>query len=119
LQACRMLLKPTGHCWVATPNLCSAGHRRYGRAWRGLEPPRHLVIFTPRSLDLAFARAGFGTRSRQPAGLEARHLFLSSEQIAGRPAGGRRRAVAASWVAELRAWLDPGRAEELVVAARP
>ncbi|MGH9127850.1 MAG: class I SAM-dependent methyltransferase [Acidimicrobiales bacterium] len=119
LRICRALLKPTGHCWVATPNLCSEGHRRYGRAWRGLEPPRHLVVFAPASLDLAFASAGFGTRSRLPAGLEARHLFLSSEQIAGRPAGRRRQAVAASMTAELRAWRDPDRAEELVVAAWP
>ena len=52
LQACHRLLKPGGQLWLETPNIDSLGHRQYGRNWRGLEPPRHLVLFNPRSLTL-------------------------------------------------------------------
>lgn len=52
-------LKPGGRLWLETPNLGSLGYRLFGRNWRGLEPPRHLVLFNPRSLRESLARAGF------------------------------------------------------------
>jgi len=53
------LLKPGGHLWLETPNLGSCGARRFGMNWRGLEPPRHLVIFNLPSLRLVLRKAGF------------------------------------------------------------
>lgn len=53
------LLKPGGMLWIETPNLASVGHQHYGRYWRGLEPPRHLVLFNVRSLSAALSSAGF------------------------------------------------------------
>jgi SAM-dependent methyltransferase len=50
LQECRRLLKPGGLVVLLTPNAGSWGHRIYQADWRGLEPPRHLHIFTPSSL---------------------------------------------------------------------
>lgn len=50
LAECHRILKKTGILVVLTPNAVSRGHKHYGRSWRGLEPPRHLQIFTPRSL---------------------------------------------------------------------
>jgi 2-polyprenyl-3-methyl-5-hydroxy-6-metoxy-1,4-benzoquinol methylase len=44
------VLKPGGHFVAYTPNAASAGHRIFKQNWRGLEPPRHLQIFTPLSL---------------------------------------------------------------------
>ena len=35
---------------IATPNLEALGHRAFGRDWVGLDPPRHLVLFTTASL---------------------------------------------------------------------
>jgi SAM-dependent methyltransferase len=118
LRTCRSVLKPSGRCWVATPNLSAEGHRRYGRDWRGLEPPRHLVIFTPSSLAFAFERAGFASTVRLPAGADSGPMFRASESIAGK-APGRRRLIdgLAPVLADLRAWRDPDRAEELVVLA--
>lgn len=46
----KAMMKPGGVLYLETPNLDSLGHKRYGRNWRGLEPPRHLVIFTFDSL---------------------------------------------------------------------
>jgi len=59
LEACYRLLKPGGYLWLETPNITSEGHEVFGRNWRGLEPPRHLVLFTAESLRQALSRAGF------------------------------------------------------------
>jgi 2-polyprenyl-3-methyl-5-hydroxy-6-metoxy-1,4-benzoquinol methylase len=59
LAACHRLLKPNGQLWLATPNIDSLGHQQYGRNWRGLEPPRHLVLFNANSLRIVLERAGF------------------------------------------------------------
>lgn len=53
------ILAPGGRLWIATPNLDSPLHRLFRRNWRGLEPPRHLVLFNMRSLTSACRRVGF------------------------------------------------------------
>ncbi len=59
LQEIRRILKPGGDLVVLTPNASGLGRRLYGAAWRGLEPPRHLTVFSPASLRLLFRQAGF------------------------------------------------------------
>lgn len=59
LRTCYRLLKPGGNLWIATPNIDSLGHQQYGRDWRGLEPPRHLIIFNPKSLKATLESIGF------------------------------------------------------------
>ncbi len=58
LQECRRLLKPGGMLVLLTPNAESWGHGIYQTDWRGLEPPRHLHIFTPASLAGMCRRTG-------------------------------------------------------------
>jgi 2-polyprenyl-3-methyl-5-hydroxy-6-metoxy-1,4-benzoquinol methylase len=58
LQECRRLLKPSGLLVMLTPNANSWGHRIYQADWRGLEPPRHLHIFTPSSVAGMCRQAG-------------------------------------------------------------
>lgn len=53
------LLKPDGMLWVETPNIGGYGHQRFKNDWRGLEPPRHLVIFNASSLRQAILKVGF------------------------------------------------------------
>jgi SAM-dependent methyltransferase len=53
------LLRAGGQIYVQTPNIDAYGHRLYGADWRGLEPPRHLVIFNRDSLHDALGQAGF------------------------------------------------------------
>ncbi len=84
LVECRRLLRPGGILVLSLPNLDSAGHRRFGPAWRGLEPPRHIHLFTPSSLRTLVERAGFQVRSRTSARLAAGMYQLSARQ---RPAG--------------------------------
>lgn len=58
-EACHRLLKPGGQLWVETPNIDSLGRSRFQHSWRGLEIPRHLVLFNRQSLRQALQRAGF------------------------------------------------------------
>lgn len=66
LEACERLLKPGGALFVATPNAASLSHRIFGAQWRGLEPPRHLAIFTPPALILAVEESGFEVTRIEP-----------------------------------------------------
>lgn len=59
LKGCHRVLKPGGHLVAVTPNVCSTGHARFKRHWRGLEPPRHLHLFSPLSLKRIANQAGF------------------------------------------------------------
>ncbi|MBS1212290.1 MAG: Methyltransferase type 11 [Proteobacteria bacterium] len=59
LARCYELLAPGGRIWLETPNVNSLGHRVFRGAWRGLEPPRHLVLFNRESLRSALLKAGF------------------------------------------------------------
>lgn len=59
LEKCGKLLRPGGRLISVTPNASSWGHEKFGRFWRGLEPPRHLHIFTIGSMKLLTKAAGF------------------------------------------------------------
>lgn len=81
LQACYRLLKPGGFLWIDTPNIASEGHRLYGVAWRGLEPPRHLVLFTLESIRNILARAGFAEIKDQSYRPLCNDIFSASTAI--------------------------------------
>jgi len=53
------LLKPGGLLFIDTPNVDALGHLRYGAEWRGLEPPRHLMLFNRASLADLLRSSGF------------------------------------------------------------
>jgi SAM-dependent methyltransferase len=61
LESAFSLLKPGGRLWVETPNIDSYGHDRFGPDWRGLEPPRHLVMFNWHSMESSLRAAGFSS----------------------------------------------------------
>jgi len=58
LTECVRVLKPGGALFLWTPNADSLGHSLFGQHWRGLEPPRHLHIFSPLSLQSLLSKAG-------------------------------------------------------------
>lgn len=59
LVEARRLLKPEGILTVATPNAEGLGHRTFGKHWYGLDAPRHLLLFSPRTLATTARKAGF------------------------------------------------------------
>ena len=81
LRACCKLLKPGGRLWIETPNIDSFGHRRFARHWRGLEPPRHLVIFNWSSLEALLLEAGFHLEQRFPRTDDFQNLAAKSRAI--------------------------------------
>jgi len=120
LRACHTLLKPTGFLWLETPNLDSIGHGLYGHAWRDLDPPRHLVLFTWRSLTSALEAAGFARVEAEPHRPLCRDIFAASEAIArGRdPVRDARLSVRGHWLAfraELLARTRPEQREFITV----
>jgi len=58
LSECARILRPGGRLFLWTPNHSSLGCRVFGKHWRGLEPPRHLHLFSPRSLKSLLNKAG-------------------------------------------------------------
>jgi methionine biosynthesis protein MetW len=61
LRQCHKILKPGGKIVVTTPNFKSLGHRIYKGFWRGLEVPRHLMVFSKNNLRDCSVKAGFKT----------------------------------------------------------
>jgi SAM-dependent methyltransferase len=45
------ILKPDGLVVIRVPNASSWDSRLFGRYWAGLDAPRHLYVFTPKTLD--------------------------------------------------------------------
>jgi SAM-dependent methyltransferase len=67
LRRARAALSPGGRVVVGVPNFGGAGRRLFGAAWDGLELPRHLHHFTPRTLARAFGVAGLTVTSMRTA----------------------------------------------------
>ncbi len=81
LADCYRLLKPAGQLWLETPNIDSLGHGRYLKNWRGLEPPRHLVLFNQNSLTTALNRVGFSSIQSKAGPSPLLSMTKSSEAI--------------------------------------
>lgn len=123
LRECHRILRPGGVLWVATPNIASPGHKLFGRHWRGLDPPRHLVLFTPGSLKEALESVGFELLAQPPA-CTGSWCFRASAAASQRldptsdfPPLSRHLRWRAH-LADLRTVLHPDSGEEIVLLAR-
>jgi len=81
LRNCGRLLRPGGRVILRTPNSASFGHRKYGRDWRGLEPPRHLQLFTTLSLSACAIKAGLRIASCFTSAADAEGILIVSHFI--------------------------------------
>jgi SAM-dependent methyltransferase len=59
LDRCRRYLVPGGRLVIATPNIHSLGRRWFGPHWLHWDPPRHIQLYSPRSLGRLVEEAGF------------------------------------------------------------
>jgi 2-polyprenyl-3-methyl-5-hydroxy-6-metoxy-1,4-benzoquinol methylase len=115
-QECNRILKPGGRLVVITPNIRSWGHRIYKSDWRGLEPPRHLQIFTRSALSALSIQAGFSSSKCGAIARRASDILEASRSVKKKRAprlwakimGG------AEWAG---AYLDHDAGEELVLVS--
>jgi 2-polyprenyl-3-methyl-5-hydroxy-6-metoxy-1,4-benzoquinol methylase len=81
LSECRRLLKAKGTLVSVTPNIRSYGHRIFKANWRGLEPPRHVMLHCQESLRLVAQQAGFENPAMWTTVANANHLTKASLQL--------------------------------------
>ncbi len=66
---------------IVTPNANSRAHARFGRHWRGLEPPRHVQIFSMESLRRIVSQAGFRIQKSWTSWRTAGYMWRHSAAI--------------------------------------
>jgi 2-polyprenyl-3-methyl-5-hydroxy-6-metoxy-1,4-benzoquinol methylase len=117
------LLRPGGTLWLETPNALSLGHRRFGRFWLGLDVPRHLVVFSPKSLRQMVRCAGFFDLREHHHGLAVFGFFSSSEALrrnagAGASAYSNKMVFLFAFFAELKGLISSNSREFITLTAR-
>jgi SAM-dependent methyltransferase len=75
------ILKPGGLFVAVTPNGKSTLHSLFKNDWRGLEPPRHLHIFTKEALLSAAKQAGFSKVKVITSNFSAAGVFSASVRL--------------------------------------
>jgi len=81
LRECKRILKKGGRLVVTVPNIESLGHRLYRDAWRGLEVPRHLFLFSPRTLRVCAESSGLQVLELRTTARTARWMWAASNLI--------------------------------------
>jgi SAM-dependent methyltransferase len=125
LQECRRILAVGGRVLITTPNAGSALHLRYREHWRGLEPPRHLRIYSVAGLASTVQNAGLTVGLLMTTARGAAYAVAGSRSLLrGAPPDGpvaraRERAVAEILQAGLAIRLrdDPRAGQEILAVA--
>lgn len=83
LAECHNKLRKGGILWVETPNANASGLRVFGKNWRGLEPPRHLLLYSKASLINVLIRAQFSSITETRHFLSSTYIFVKSNALRG------------------------------------
>lgn len=78
LKECRRVMKQSGRAIVLTPNAKGRGHGIFKRDWTGLDPPRHIFVFSPRTLNMTANAAGFTRTTITTTAANAGFFFRST-----------------------------------------
>ena len=81
LTECQRILRPGGNVVLTTPNADSWGHKMFTGDWRGLEPPRHFMIFSARNLEECTRRSNLQTLTLRSISRWAHNIFVLSKEI--------------------------------------
>lgn len=82
MQESARILKQNGLFVAVTPNSSSCLHGLFKSNWRGLEPPRHIHIFSVKAMRRLAERAGFSHVEVVTSNYSASGVFYSSVQLA-------------------------------------
>jgi 2-polyprenyl-3-methyl-5-hydroxy-6-metoxy-1,4-benzoquinol methylase len=125
IKKCFQILRPGGILWVATPNLNSMGYYIFRENWIGLDPPRHLLLFTKTSLTRIVENAGFIILSTPPATLMTEWFYQVSQAIyqgvvhpLSEPPVLNKKWKLRAYIAKLQSLLYPELSEELIMIAK-
>ncbi|NID16763.1 class I SAM-dependent methyltransferase [Luteibacter yeojuensis] len=110
-------LSPGGLLWLATPNASSPGRKAFGRYWRGLEAPRHCLVFSPSALLAAVTDAGFEQARLRPRGRGSHFVIEESRRYASQHNVGVAGRPSPRWI-DMCATFDTEGGEELILVAR-
>ena len=123
------VVKPGGRLVVITPNAGSLGHQIFKEAWLGLDPPRHVHVFSPQTLRACAERVGVRspevwTTAAQASGFAGGSLFIAQARERGTSSppksGVRLGRIVKSWVLGYREHAamkrDASLGEEVVLA---
>lgn len=81
IESCYALLNDGGTLWLETPNIESMGYALYKSNWRGLEPPRHIMLFNETSLNKMLLKSGFVSVVQKNHALSGVYMGMSSERL--------------------------------------
>ncbi|RLA84591.1 MAG: hypothetical protein DRG31_04730 [Deltaproteobacteria bacterium] len=81
LKECHRIMRPAGQLVIVTPNVRSLGHIFFGRNWLDWDVPRHLFIFSTKSLKICVEQAGFKIRRVYTDAKRARRVWTASKTI--------------------------------------
>ncbi len=81
LLECYRILKPGGVLLAVTPNILSTSHKFFGQYWRGLEPPRHVYLFSELTLKEIAIESGFNNYQTWTTAAHGHYFALSSLEL--------------------------------------
>lgn len=121
LQSVHRLLKPGGVVYIDTPNINSLGAELFKQNWRGIETPRHLVLFTHSSLETLLIDNGFGEIVIERRADVQKGMFLISKQLAAACPQGDSQSLNLNWFNQFRmnaAFVKTNKLEYITLTAR-
>jgi 2-polyprenyl-3-methyl-5-hydroxy-6-metoxy-1,4-benzoquinol methylase len=126
LAECQRILRPGGRLVAITPNINSLGHRLFKASWLPLDPPRHLLLFSPETLTSAAHQAGFSQAEVKTTVRGAYGISIESDRISksqpnvGEPPGSmleKLRGHLYQYAESFALLIEPDLGEELLIVA--